>query len=270
MAWIRIELGGNLPFSRGGCVDADTCRLVFCLAGALQLSGHEAHACSGLRLGAGCCGMAGHPRHCRCRASAVADQTRVVEIRFSRMDLARLLGSEGPFDDVLGALFAAGPLSAGIKTTPAMDGILRRVEAADAGADALFMLAKALELIWLFSKALHRVACSRASGGDLRAVARAQAILENNLVAPPSLKVLAGQVGMSLSKLKLVFPKVCGHPPYAYLRHLRMERAMDLVRCSEKSVTEIAYDVGYSSLSRFSCAFARRFGLNPSEVRRKR
>ena len=102
---------------------------------------------------------------------------------------------------------------------------------------------------------------------DREQTGKARAILENNLEDPPSLNELAGRVGVSSAKLKQIFPRVCGMPPYAYLRKLRMEKAMRLLNNGEMSVTEAAYEVGYSSLSHFSCVFAKCFGMKPSEVR---
>ena len=102
---------------------------------------------------------------------------------------------------------------------------------------------------------------------DREQTGKARAILENNLEYPPSLNELAGRVGVSSAKLKQIFPRVCGMPPYAYLRKLRMEKAMRLLNNGEMSVTEAAYEVGYSSLSHFSCVFAKCFGMKPSEAR---
>ena len=102
---------------------------------------------------------------------------------------------------------------------------------------------------------------------DRKQTGKARAILEKNLENPPSLNELALRVGVSLAKLKQIFPRVCGMPPYAYLRKLRMEKAMRLLNNGEMSVTEAAYEVGYSSLSHFSCVFAKCFGIKPSEAR---
>lgn len=84
---------------------------------------------------------------------------------------------------------------------------------------------------------------------------------------PPALNELASRVGVSSAELKQIFPKVCGMPPYAYLRKLRMEKAMDLIRHGEMNITEIAYDIGYNSISHFSKVFAGYFGIKPSQFR---
>jgi AraC-like DNA-binding protein len=48
-----------------------------------------------------------------------------------------------------------------------------------------------------------------------------------------------------------------------YLRQLRLERAAELLRAGEHNVTEVALEVGYSSLSHFSQAFHAAFGCCP-------
>lgn len=102
---------------------------------------------------------------------------------------------------------------------------------------------------------------------DREQTGKASAILENNLEDPPSLNELAKHVGVSPAKLKQIFPRVYGMPPYAYLRKLRMKKAMHFLNNKKMSVTEAAYEVGYSSLSHFSCVFAKYFGMKPSEAR---
>jgi AraC-like DNA-binding protein len=81
---------------------------------------------------------------------------------------------------------------------------------------------------------------------------------------------LAGQAGVSVSKLKLLFHRVCGVPPFGYLRRVRMEKARELLIYSRMNVTEVALEVGYTSLSHFSKAFTAHYGMSPSQVRRDR
>jgi transcriptional regulator GlxA family with amidase domain len=102
---------------------------------------------------------------------------------------------------------------------------------------------------------------------DRECVRRAQAILEGNLEDPPSLSELASRVGVSTAKLKQVFPRVCGMPPYSYLRTLRMKKAFCLLGDGSLTITEVAYGVGYNSISHFSKVFADHFGMKPSEFR---
>jgi AraC-like DNA-binding protein len=99
-----------------------------------------------------------------------------------------------------------------------------------------------------------------------KAVEKARAILRHRMAEPPPLEALAGEVSMSLSNLKLFFPKVVGLPPYAYLRRARMEQAHELLCRKRLSVTETALTVGYNSLSHFTKTFVAHFGVKPSRA----
>ena len=110
-----------------------------------------------------------------------------------------------------------------------------------------------------------------ASAGEVsietrKAVEKARAILKRRMAEPPPLGELAGEVGMSLSKLKQFFPLVVGLPPYAYLRRARMEQAHDLLCRQGLSVTETALSVGYNNLSHFTKTFVAHFGVKPSRA----
>ncbi|MEO1262617.1 MAG: AraC family transcriptional regulator [Bacteroidota bacterium] len=96
----------------------------------------------------------------------------------------------------------------------------------------------------------------------------AKEILSNNLETPPSLSELSRQIGLNSFKLKKHFKELFGVPVFKYLQNERLNKANELLRKRELSVQEVAWDVGYDSLSSFSNAFAKKFGYRPSEVRR--
>ncbi|MGD9158810.1 MAG: AraC family transcriptional regulator [Desulfobacteraceae bacterium] len=132
----------------------------------------------------------------------------------------------------------------------------------------LFILSKILELLWMCFGTLHPDHDSGIDVDDHRALQRAMIILENNLESPPRLSQLANMVGMSTSKLKNIFPKAVGVPPYVYLRKKRMEKAMHLLKNGGMNVTEIAMEVGYNSFSHFTKAFSREFNVTPSRLKK--
>jgi AraC-like DNA-binding protein len=63
------------------------------------------------------------------------------------------------------------------------------------------------------------------------------------------------------------FDRTFGSTPHAYLTHLRLERAKQLLSGDELSVTEICGAVGFESLGSFSTLFARRVGESPLRYR---
>ena len=101
----------------------------------------------------------------------------------------------------------------------------------------------------------------------------AREILDENLENPPSLMALSRQVGLNDYKLKAGFREVFRTTVFGYLRRERLERSRRLLEEGETSVQEVAYSVGYSSLSYFAKAFTIQYGTRPgaylAEMRRK-
>jgi AraC-like DNA-binding protein len=101
---------------------------------------------------------------------------------------------------------------------------------------------------------------------DIRKVHEARDLVDGRLDDLPSLSDIARIVGMSTTALKRAYRIVFGIPVYEYARNERLQRARALLAEGELSVGEVAVRVGYQSLSWFSLAFKRRFGMLPKEV----
>ena len=65
------------------------------------------------------------------------------------------------------------------------------------------------------------------------------------------------------------FKAVFGATPHQYLTRVRIARAKDFLSCTDLSVTEICFAVGFESLGSFSSLFSRRVGASPSEFRKR-
>jgi AraC family transcriptional regulator len=79
-----------------------------------------------------------------------------------------------------------------------------------------------------------------------------------------SLELLASEAGMSRFHFLREFKKAFGLTPHAFLLERRLERAANLLRKGERTITTIALDSGFGSSSQFSTHFKRRFGVAPS------
>ena len=99
---------------------------------------------------------------------------------------------------------------------------------------------------------------------DLERVHEAREILIENIANPPSLQQLAEQVGIGDYKLKRDFRQTFGTTVFGYLRSHRLECARQLLTARQMNVSEAAEFVGYRSLSKFTAAFKRQFGILPS------
>ncbi|MFP4048387.1 MAG: helix-turn-helix transcriptional regulator [Desulfovermiculus sp.] len=133
----------------------------------------------------------------------------------------------------------------------------------------LFYLAKILELIYNILAIDDVIPFNDTSPSNMQIIQKSIACMEEAMDNPPSIVELASRAGVSASKLKQLFPHICGTTPYAYLRRLRMEKAISLLRQGEMNVTEVAYAVGYDSISHFSKLFHQYHGIHPSRVRRQ-
>ncbi len=83
---------------------------------------------------------------------------------------------------------------------------------------------------------------------------------------PPKQEQLAARAHMSLSKLKYIFKAIHGISIYSYFQKARMEKSLELLQ-DGKSVTETAYELGYSDLSNFTRTFKKQFNLPPGSIK---
>lgn len=73
---------------------------------------------------------------------------------------------------------------------------------------------------------------------------------------------------MSRSQLFRKVKALTGRSPSVFIRAIRLERGKELLQTTDMNVTEVAYEVGFSTLAYFSDAFLEAFGVRPSELRR--
>ena len=66
-----------------------------------------------------------------------------------------------------------------------------------------------------------------------------------------------------------IFHKTFGMPFGAYLKNMRLGYAKNLLLSCDNSLTEIAFEAGFGSLSYFSRSFKAAFGLSPQEYRKR-
>jgi len=84
--------------------------------------------------------------------------------------------------------------------------------------------------------------------------------------ADPALDVptLAQRAHASTAHFSRCFKETFGETPHQYLQTRRIERAQELLRLTELTVSEVCLAVGYTSLGSFSATFKRTVGLAPS------
>ena len=85
---------------------------------------------------------------------------------------------------------------------------------------------------------------------------------------PLDLDRMAAEAGFSKFHFARAFKDAYGETPANYLTRRRVERAKDLLRSANLTVTEVCMFVGFSSLGSFSSRFSELVGLSPSAFQR--
>ncbi len=83
----------------------------------------------------------------------------------------------------------------------------------------------------------------------------------------PSLEEMASAVNMSVSKFKILFRDLYSSSPHKYFIRERLEHAALLLMYPDKSITEIAYRVGFNDPSGLTKLFHREMGITPQQYR---
>lgn len=96
-----------------------------------------------------------------------------------------------------------------------------------------------------------------------RRIARAVAILRSDHSRPLSIERLASAAGMSRSAFHLHFRAVTSLSPLQFQKRLRLMEARRLIQSNCKTLSQVAFDVGYESASQFSREYTRMYGQPP-------
>ncbi len=108
---------------------------------------------------------------------------------------------------------------------------------------------------------------SRESEQNNRRLLRARDAMDRAYTEPLDIPALARIALLSNAHFIRTFKDTFGETPHRYLQRRRVERAMNLLRESDRSVTEICMGVGFTSLGTFSRTFREIVGQSPSEFR---
>jgi transcriptional regulator GlxA family with amidase domain len=102
-----------------------------------------------------------------------------------------------------------------------------------------------------------------------RRLLHARDAMDRSYAEPLDVPTLARIAHVSEAHFIRTFRATFGETPNRYLQRRRVERAMWLLRSTDRSVTDICMDVGFTSLGTFSRVFARIVGEPPSAYRRR-
>ncbi len=153
---------------------------------------------------------------------------------------------------------------------PVLAEILHCVYKGDAR--ALFMKSRAYDIaarLISLCDTEHEQTTISLSKFDIGQIRSIPAIFMDTMANPPSISALSRMTALNEFKLKAGFKKVFHITVYEYLRQLRTEKAIELMK-EELTLEKIAEKIGYKSMRGFSQAFMKCTGITPAEWRKQR
>jgi AraC-like DNA-binding protein len=102
-----------------------------------------------------------------------------------------------------------------------------------------------------------------------RRMLRARDVIDRDYARPLDIRALSRVASVSEAHFIRTFRATFGETPHRYLQRRRVERAMALLRVTDRSVTDVCFSVGFTSLGTFSRTFRAIVGESPSAHRRR-
>ncbi len=127
-----------------------------------------------------------------------------------------------------------------------------------------------VQLLAIFAS--HLAACGsqlalQRTGSEAPAISRAREIIDTGFREELSLGDVAHRVNMSAGYFSELFKKVTGLNFVEYVARLRVEKAKNFLQSPKFRISEVAFGVGFQSLSQFNRTFHRIVGMSPRAYR---
>lgn len=94
-----------------------------------------------------------------------------------------------------------------------------------------------------------------------------QAILKNMSNTKLKMDDLGADMGISRVQLYRKVKAMTGMSPVELLKEMRLQRAMKLLKATDKTVAEVAYEVGFGTPGYFSSCFKKQYGKYPTDIK---
>lgn len=135
----------------------------------------------------------------------------------------------------------------------------------------IFLLSKSIELLVLsaesYSHSENKKEIFVKNRSDKEKIIAARDFINENLTCPPNLNQIAKTIGLNEYKLKRGFKEVFNNTVFGYLTDKRLDLALQYLKDTEKTSSEVAYSLGYATPQHFSNAFKKKFGFAPKSIR---
>jgi len=148
--------------------------------------------------------------------------------------------------------------------TGMFEGMIKEFHAKSEGYEA-FLQASLMQLVVFLSRAYAK--SEPRQDNTIIRVAQIAAYIEKNFTESFTLDQLSSMSGVSKWQLMRDFKNYFDTTPLSYIQHLRIKHAIELMRNTNRSITEIAYACGFSDSNYFTRIFTRTMGTSPGRYR---
>ena len=162
--------------------------------------------------------------------------------------------------------------------------VANRLEGLEKGADAYLakpfdmdelhvvinnLISKTLRLRGKYSGSQQqkdKVVETKVKGNDEALMERIMKVVNEHLSDSNfNVETMTKEVGISRAQLHRKMKEMTGLSVSEFVRNIRLEQAVRLLKEQKINVTQVAYTVGFSNLAHFSTVFRKQFGVSPSE-----
>ncbi|MBR8534079.1 helix-turn-helix transcriptional regulator [Carboxylicivirga sediminis] len=129
--------------------------------------------------------------------------------------------------------------------------------------------ARAIEAFAITLKVMEQMDDDELNGlhiDDYNRLMRIKKHLQESFAGTINVEAIAEEFAISISKLNRDFKALFNTTIYKFYTHAKMDEAYRRLQSGQYSVTEVGYDLGYNSLSKFSEMFKKVKGISPSDV----
>jgi len=96
-------------------------------------------------------------------------------------------------------------------------------------------------------------------------IVSAKLYIDENYAEPIDVDQIASEACFSKFDFIRQFKRTYGKTPYNYLKTVRLTKAAELLKSSQRSIQDVCFSVGYTSLSSFSSLFKKEYSISPQK-----
>ena len=135
--------------------------------------------------------------------------------------------------------------------------------------DDILLQSLILKLIYILSENSASVIKSTPKRNNRKTIERTLEYINNNLSDDLTLEELANAANYNTIYFHKLFKASTGKTLHEYIEAQRIKKSINLLISTDMTLTQIAYECGFSSQSYFSYAFKRRMGTSPRDYAKK-